>query len=127
VNALELAQAIYGHPIVRFVGALIAANILTGLAAALFSPATMPFRLAAVGDWLFSRAIPYLLGAGAVQLLLMATPPDFADKAQMLGNIVWGFVVAALIGKVIQNLKELGIPLPEQLGDKPKAETKVAP
>ena len=124
MDAWNLAATIYGHPLVKFVLGLMAANILTGVAVAARS---RDFRLGALGDWLMTTAIPYLLGAGAVQIVLGVAPPDYAQQAQALGTLVWGIVLAALLGKVIQNLRDLGMPLPEALGDKAKPSARATP
>ncbi len=116
--------ATFGHPIVRAVLGLLAANVLVGIAASLY---TRSFRLGAVGDWLLTRAIPYLLGAATVQLVLLAVPQEWSGIGQAAATAVWLFVCAALVGKVLDMLRELGIPIPETLTDTKKPEVTAGP
>lgn len=112
-----LLLTIYSHPLVRWVGALLAANVLLGISTSLY---TRSFRLAATGDWLLSRALPYLLGSGAVQLVALAAAGEYRDVVGAIQTATWAFVMAALIGKIVEQLRELGVPLPAALGDLPK-------
>jgi hypothetical protein len=118
-SAWDVLVAVYAHPIVRAVLGLLAANIIAGLAAAFKSG---DFHLAVLGDWLLTRAIPYLLGAGAVQVVLLTVPPEWGGITQVAATGVWLFVVASLLGHILDALRDLGLPIPAMLGDKPKAE-----
>jgi phage-related holin len=44
-----------------------------------------------------------------------------------LGTLVHAFVVAALVGKVLANLRDMGLPIPVMLTDTPKAKTTASP
>ena len=99
-------------PWLRPVLALLAANVLTGVAAALYRGV---FNLGDLADWLRSRAVPYLLGGLSVRLAVgLAGEQVGLDPG--LGDVVWGFVLLALVGHIGGNLRELGIPLPAVLG-----------
>jgi hypothetical protein len=124
VNAYDLAVTIYSHPLARTVLGLMAANILVGLASSLYF---RDFRLGALADWLMSRAIPYLIGAGAVQLVLMAVPSEHSGLAQGAGTVVWLFVVGSLVGKILDTLREMGMPVPVVLTDKSKPDATATP
>ena len=87
--------------------ALIAANLFGGLAVALY---TKNFQLKKVAEFLLSRVIPYVLGYFVVVFLVFVNP----SWAIMI-PIVWGIIVAALVGAILTHLKELGLNVPEVL------------
>lgn len=58
----EVLQSIYGNPQVKYLLALVAANVVLGIFASLRS---RDFRLTRVADWLIERVVPLLLGYGA--------------------------------------------------------------
>lgn len=127
MNAGDLLNFLYGNQWVKFVLGLIAANIMTGIASALYARATFPFRMAALGDWLLSRAIPYLIGGSAVKVVAYVSLEGYTAQAGALSDLVWSFAIVALLGKIIENLRELGIPIPAVFGDKPKPEATATP
>lgn len=112
------------HPLVRWVVALLVVNVIVGIAASLY---TKTFRLAAVADWLLSRALPYLLVAVGLQVLVFAALGESRELVQAAATAVWAFVLAALLGKIFNTVKELGVPIPSVLTDKSKAETTSTP
>src|SRR6185295_126549 len=122
--AYQLAVAIFDQPMVKAIAVLLFGNVLAGIAVALYRRA---FYLAALGDWLLSRAIPYVLGDATVQVMLFAGLPDHPEIGASLGTLVHGFVCAALLGHILQNLREIGLPIPSALGDKPTTETSARP
>src|SRR5438132_7052340 len=111
------ALVLFSNPLVRAVLGLLAANILAGVAAALY---TRTFRVAALGDWLATRAVPYLLGAATMQLVLLTLPPEWSGVSAAAASAVWLFVCAALVGHVLDALRDMGLPVPAVLGDLPK-------
>lgn len=124
MNVGDLVNAVYNNDLVRAVLGLILANVLVGIAVSLY---TRTFRLGDVGDWLLTRAIPYLLGAGVVQVVLLAVPEQYSGMGQATGALVWGFVLAALVGKILTGLRELGLPVPDPLTASPKPAVKAGP
>lgn len=91
--------------------AMIFANLVTGVAVSIW---TKIFRLKAVGDFLLSRVLPYVLGYFAVVIVAVVQP-----AWEIAVTIVWAVIIAALAGAILANLKEMGIKLPESLaGDK---------
>src|SRR6185295_15735723 len=66
MDAYQLAVAIFDQPMVKAIAVLLFGNVLAGIAVALYRRA---FYLAALGDWLLSRAIPYVLGDATVQVM----------------------------------------------------------
>lgn len=124
MNAWDLVVLIYAHPIVRAVLGLLVANVLVGIAAAIKA---REFRLAMLGDWLLNRAIPYLIGAGAVQLVILTVPQEWSGIGSALSSAVWLFVVGALLGHILDTARELGLPIPAVLGDQPKPPTTASP
>ena len=87
--------------------ALIVANLLTGVAVSIY---TKNFRLKAVGDFLLSRVLPYVLGYLSVVVVAVIEP-----AWQAAVTAVWAVIIAALTGAILANLKELGINLPRFL------------
>lgn len=124
MDVLQVIQQVYGHPIVRVVAALLVGNVISGIAVAMYR---RNFALGALADWLMSRAIPYLGGSAVVQLMLIAVPPEWSGVGQMVGSGVWLFVCGALVGKILENLREMGLPVPMILTDKPKVEATATP
>lgn len=124
MDAWTLVQTIFSHMLVKAVVGLMAGNVLIGIAKALY---LRDFRLGDLGDWLLSRAIPYLLGAGSVQLVLMTTPQEWSGVAQGAGTAVWLFVCASLVGKILGSLADMGMPVPAFLTDTPKHQAEATP
>lgn len=87
---------------------LIIANFLTGLAVSI---KTSTFRLKELADMMTTRILPYVLGYMAVGVVALV------DQTWLIAiPIVWGVILLTLVGAIIQNLKELGISLPNTLG-----------
>lgn len=124
MNTLDLAQAIYDHVLVRAILGLIAANVIAGIAASFY---TRQFRLGSVADWLLTRAVPYLLGAGTIQLVLLTVPPEWSGITEKFSSGVWLFAIAALVGHILGTLRDIGLPVPPAIADKPKPETTATP
>lgn len=118
MNAYELAWAIYGHPMVRAVVGLLLANVLVGIATSLYRG---DFHLAETADFLRTRAVPYLLGAGTIQLVLTTVLPEWSGLSGAAGTAVWMFVMAALVGHILGQLRDMGLPIPAMLGRAPAA------
>ena len=88
--------------------ALIIANFLIGLAVSI---KTATFRLKELGLMLRDRILPFILGYFAVGLV------GLVDQTwQVAVPVVWGIIILTLAGAIIQNLKELGVNLPDSLG-----------
>jgi phage-related holin len=90
---------------------LIAANFLTGIAVSLY---TKTFRLKEVGSFLCTRVLPYVVCYAAV-CGIAVVEPAWAPAT----IIVWGIILAALVGAILTNLKEIGIKLPDSLAGPP--------
>ncbi len=87
--------------------AMIFANLLTGIATSIYFK---EFRLRAVGDFLLSKVLPYVLGYFAVVVVAVVEP-----TWQVAVSIVWVLILASLVGAILANLKEMGINLPDFL------------
>ena len=87
---------------------LIGANFLTGLAVSI---KTATFKLKELADMMTTRILPYILGYLAVGVVALVD-----QTWQVAIPIVWGIILLTLVGAIIQNLKELGINLPNSLG-----------
>jgi len=88
--------------------AFITANFLTGLAVSVKSGS---FRLKELGLMMRDRIIPFILGYLAVGVVALVDA-----TWQVAVPIVWGIIILTLAGAILQNLKELGINLPDSLG-----------
>lgn len=128
MDALSLARAVWDDGWFKVILALLVLNVATGIAAALY---LKTFALGALGDFLLTRALPYILVDGALQLVIRLALGDTAMGAAgidtALGVLVHGFVVAALVGKILANLRDLGIPIPMMLTDTPKPKVTASP
>jgi len=102
--------ALANGPKISILVALIFANLVTGVAVSIW---TKTFRLKAVGDFLLSRVLPYVLSYFAVVLVAVVEP-----AWQPAVTAVWAVIIAALVGAILANLKEMGINLPESLAGK---------
>lgn len=110
---IELADGVKLNVIIG----MIFANLLTGIAVSIY---TKQFRLKAIGDFLLSRVVPYIIGYAAVVAVAVVEP-----TWEVAVNVVWGVILAALTGAILSNLSEMGIKLPDTLsGDKNDAEQK---
>lgn len=109
---MEWLISIFSTGWVKAVVVLMFANVATGIAVALY---TGVFDLGDLASWLRSRAVPYLLGGAAAKLAVQIGGADLGITPDM-ADAVWAFVILALVGHIIQNLRELGLPLSQQFG-----------
>ena len=121
-----LVTSLLQHPLTPFVLALLITNLVTGLLVAVWPTTREKFTLGSVGDWML-RAMTYVLGALSVQVLAYYAVGEYKIIFDPLVTACWAFVIAALVGKVLQNLREFGFPIPAFMGEKPKAETTATP
>ncbi len=87
---------------------LIFGNFLTGLAVSIYKKT---FVLKQVADFLYSRVLPYVISYLAVVAVAVV---DEAWQPAVI--IVWGVILAALVGAILANLKEMGVNIPDFLG-----------
>jgi hypothetical protein len=120
----DIVAAIYRNQMVVAVFGLMLANVVAGISYAIYDK---DFRLAQVGDWLYTRAVPYVGGAGAVQLVLLTVPAQWSGMSTGLSTVVWGFVILSLLGRILFYARAIGIPIPTFLTDKNLPETKAVP
>ena len=91
--------------------AMIFANFIIGCAVSIFAG---EFRLKAIADFLYKRILPYIISYAAIVVVAVVQP-----AWEVAVTIVWAVIIAALVGAILGNLKEMGINLPESLaGDK---------
>lgn len=109
------ARLVYDTPWVRAVLVLLAANVVLGLATSL---ASGTFRLAETGRWLQTRALPLLLGAGVAKLVV-AVSAEAAGLDARWADAVWAFAIASLVGRLLEQLAALGVPVPAGGGEPP--------
>jgi len=92
---------------------LILANLIAGVAASI---KTGEFRLAALGDFMLKRIVAYILGYLSIVVVAVIQP-----EWEAAITLVWAFIVAALLGHLLGNLKDLGLPIPERFTKKKAA------
>lgn len=119
-----VVEHIYNNPTTRIAVALVLADFLSGLGV---SVKNKDFRLAETGNYLLTKVIPYFLGGGALQLLLLAVPESFSGYAVAGSYGVWGTVYMSIIGHIFDNAKKLGFAVPDVLTAKQKPETTATP
>lgn len=108
---LELIKSIYATDQVKYLLILIVANLVLGTLASLRSG---DFRLTKLADWLWNRVIPMVVGWSVVAFVATAN----ADMGGVR-DVVWITLTAALVGYILANLKDLGVPgLPDALAGK---------
>jgi len=90
--------------------AMIFANLILGIAVSIY---TNTFRLKAVGDFLLSRVLPYILSYFAVVAVAIVEP-----TWKVAVTVVWGVIILALVGAILAKLKEMGINIPNFLAGK---------
>lgn len=87
--------------------ALIIANFITGIAVSIKNK---NFNLKEAGQFLYERVLPYVVGYFGVGVIATIDSGwEWAVPA------TWVIILATLTGAILQNLKELGVAIPEQL------------
>ena len=101
------------------------ANFLSGVLVALKQ---RTFRLGAIGDWMAPTL--YMIGGGVTLQLVMwaAIPAEYGGALASIGPpLVWGGIILAMVGKILDNAAALGLPVPAVLTDRAKGTTTAAP
>ena len=62
-----------------------------------------------------------------MQLVLMAALPTNLGVTQVVVAAVWLFAIDEMIGKVLQGLRDMGVPVPAFAGTEPKPATQMTP
>lgn len=91
---------------VKFTVYHILLNLVVALAAAI---RTGTFELAKIAEFLYRKLLPFLM--------VFAVSAAFAEalSIQWLVTITWGLVELSLVGDMVDNLKKLGIPIPDKI------------
>ena len=103
----QIVEWVFANWQMRTFGALLAVNLGLGLIAAVYKS---DFKLYAIADFL-KRALCY---GGAYALIRLAALVE--PTMDLVATAVWAFTVAAMLGHILANLKELGLPTGERLG-----------
>lgn len=107
---MDIIVSIYNQPYVKYLVALIAANLVLGILASLRNG---DFKLTRLADWLWSRVIPLLVGYGVAAFLAYSNP-DLA----WLKEAAFGTLTLTLLGYILSNLRDFGVNLPDQVASK---------
>lgn len=110
MNPYAILEMVYAHPHVKYLTALLVANLLLGVVASFLSG---DFKFSKVGDWLVKRLLPLFAGYGAAALIAEVNP----DLTQ-LRDVAFYTLTATMLGFIAANLKEFGVPIPEKLAGK---------
>jgi len=73
------------------------------------------FEWGKVLDFLRTNVVPYVLAWGAIEALMYAAnyvafPPEVLTPFAGLAAIIYALIIARLIGSILGNLKDLGVP-----------------
>jgi hypothetical protein len=120
-SAYQLLLAAFASPLVIAVLGLIAVNVIVGIAVSLY---TKTFHLAETGDWLLTRAMPYILVAGSLQLVVATVPAAYlGDAGGTVGSIsgvaIWGIVIVSMLAHLADQARKVGFPIPSWMGSPP--------
>lgn len=108
----SLLTAIYSSQLVTYLIALILGNLLLGVVASLRQG---DFALTLVSDWLWNRVIPLLAGYGVAAALAYVQPSLY-----ILGDVAFATLAVTLLGYILRNLSDIGIPIPNGLTKAPE-------
>jgi uncharacterized membrane-anchored protein len=100
LNALAVKE-------VKYIVYTVAANVILAVAASI---KTGTFRLGYLANFVKSKLLPYLLGFMAALLVAQVQ-----TNLSSLPTAIWAAIELALIGDILSALKEIGLPVPEQL------------
>ena len=104
-----LIKNIYAGDYVSYLIVLIIANLALGIAASLRKG---DFKLTRLADWLLNRVVPLTVGYGVAALLAYAQP-----QYGVLRDAAFGTLTLTLLGYIMSNLADLGIPVPASLAN----------
>lgn len=96
---------------VKFILAHVGINTVVAIAATVY---TGEFQLAKTGEFLYRKALPYLMVFAAFAVL-----GELANLVA-LTNVAWAALTASLLGDLLDNLHKLGIAIPESLTKREK-------
>lgn len=119
----SIVMAIYGNVLVKAILGLLAANLISGLALAIKRG---EFRLGAAAD-VMAPTCYYLIGGATVQIVALTVPSEWGGVGEAVASGTWALIGLAIVGKVLANVRALGIEVPVALTDTPKPPTRAAP
>lgn len=103
---IEALQWLWAMWQVKFLISHIAINTVAAIAVSIY---TSEFRLGKLGEFLYRKLIPYILIFAAVAAL------GEAANLAPLADIVWLSLEAQLLADLLDNLKKIGIEIPDWL------------
>ncbi len=110
MSVLAVIVAILGAAQIKYLLLLILANLVLGIVSSMIGG---DFRLTKLADWLVKRVLLLVAGYGAAALLAYAQP-----DMSYVRDAAYYTLGAALVGYVLANLKDMGVPLPDALAGK---------
>ncbi len=106
----DILKTIFSNDQVKYLIVLVAVNLILGVTASIKN---RDFKFSAVGDWLFERVFPLLVGYGSAALLAWANP-----DLEIVKTAAFGTLTIAMLGYVAANLKDFGVNLPDAIAGK---------
>jgi len=103
---VDLVVLIWAMWEVQFVVYHILLNLATALAAAI---RTDTFEFAKIAEFLYRKLLPYLI------VFIVASAVSSALSIGWLVTILWALIELSLLGDMVENLKKLGVPIPEEI------------
>jgi hypothetical protein len=103
---VDLAVVIWAMWEVQFTVYHIALNLAVALAAAI---RTGTFELAKIAEFLYRKLLPYLI------VFTVATAVSGALSIGWLVTVMWALIELALLGDMVDNLRKMGVPIPDEI------------
>ncbi len=105
-SIMPVLIAIYTNQEVRWLVALVIANLVLGIVASLRRG---DFALTEVANWLLSRLVPMFVGYGVASFLAVVNP-----EVESLRLLATATLAGTMLAYVIRNLRDIGYPVEEK-------------
>lgn len=111
-DLLIILKWAYSDDYMRYLTVLVGLNFILAVLNSLF---TGDFRLVKAGDWITKRMLPLMVGFGAAMLLAWSNP-----SLMFIRDAAFVTLTATMLGYILSSLRDLGIPIPDQIAGKDK-------
>ena len=103
---VDLVVLIWAVWEVQFTVYHILLNLAVALAAAI---RTNTFEFAKMAEFLYRKLLPYLI------VFTVASAVSGALSIGWLVTVLWALIELSLLGDMVENLKKLGVPIPDEI------------
>jgi len=103
---IDLVILIWAIWEVQFTVYHILLNLAVALAAAI---RTNTFEFAKMAEFLYRKLLPYLI------VFITASAVSGALSIGWLVTVLWALIELSLLGDMVENLKKLGVPIPDEV------------